>query len=117
MTDFDYGILNLAGAIFGGLMKACGWLGLLVLILAVATAVQLLRHRQRLRALKAEWRAEHVDAAGRPLPPAAPGLCEACKKAFDKVYYLPSGRRLCEACYRAAEPPAEETAHGRAGGP
>jgi hypothetical protein len=35
---------------------------------------------------------------GKPYPPMASGICGACEQTFDKVYYLPDGRRLCARC-------------------
>ncbi len=40
---------------------------------------------------------------GEPWPPFGRGMCEACARAFDKVYYLADGRRLCEKCYASIE--------------
>ncbi len=40
---------------------------------------------------------------GKPWPPVGRGMCEACASAFDKVYYLADGRRLCEKCYASIE--------------
>jgi hypothetical protein len=82
-------------------------LGLLLLLSALgvggATAIQGLLYKRRLKKLRADWRAEHFDAQGHRLPPADRGLCQACEKAYEKVYYLPSGRRLCQACYEAVK--------------
>ena len=40
-------------------------------------------------------------------PPAGRGMCDACEKAHEKVYHLPSGWRLCTDCYESLEmPPA-----------
>lgn len=40
---------------------------------------------------------------GLPYPPAGRGMCDACEKAHEKVYHLPSGRRLCTDCYELLE--------------
>lgn len=36
---------------------------------------------------------------GAAYPPASRGLCDSCQNCFEKVYFLPSGARLCENCY------------------
>ncbi len=37
---------------------------------------------------------------GRAYPPFGRGLCDNCNQAFEKVYFLPSGTRLCPDCYQ-----------------
>ncbi|MDY7009374.1 MAG: hypothetical protein SVV80_01295 [Planctomycetota bacterium] len=40
---------------------------------------------------------------GLPYPPSGRGMCDVCEKAHEKVYHLPSGRRLCADCYESLE--------------
>ena len=42
---------------------------------------------------------ENFDVLGRPYPPGDKGLCDNCSVAFEKVFHLDSGRRLCKECY------------------
>lgn len=37
---------------------------------------------------------------GQPHPPTQRGLCDNCGLAFEKVYHLKSGVRLCTECYQ-----------------
>jgi hypothetical protein len=41
---------------------------------------------------------------GTPLPPTARGICDCCAKCFESVFYLESGRKLCENCFHKEEP-------------
>jgi len=36
---------------------------------------------------------------GTPYPPVGRGMCDRCARPFENVYHLPSGKRLCPACY------------------
>lgn len=40
---------------------------------------------------------------GEVYPPTGRGMCGACQKAFDKVYFMSDGRRLCPQCYQLLE--------------
>lgn len=40
---------------------------------------------------------------GLPFPPLGEGMCDRCQGAFDAVYHLPSGMRLCRGCYAETE--------------
>jgi len=82
-------LLAIGAMIVGGVIALAAWLG-----------VRYVHERLRTAAMRRARQEERLDAAGRPLPPAAPGLCDTCQKAADRVYYMPSGKRLCEACFR-----------------
>ena len=79
--------------------------GLLLVLLVVSTwtgiKVWLFRGRQR-RGAQEEFNRRHRPD-GTLLPPVAAGMCGQCSGAFDKVYHLPDGRRLCEQCYEETE--------------
>lgn len=36
-------------------------------------------------------------------PPVSQGICQQCGRYFERIYYLPDGSRVCEACYKPAE--------------
>ena len=59
----------------------------------------------RIRRRRAERQAREVRFRpdGEPYPPSKRGMCDACAKAFEKVYYLPAGRRLCPDCYEGLQ--------------
>lgn len=86
-------------------------IGLLVFLVLVAAAVIgvwtgvkiLVFHIRRKAAAEAQCRLKYRPD-GQPYPPAAPGICGKCQRAFDQVYHLPDGRRLCAECYRAEMP-------------
>jgi hypothetical protein len=77
---------------------------LLVLFIAALTAfkIWLWRARQAF-ARRQQYHAAH-GPDGQPYPPTGRGLCDRCQRAFPNVYYLPSGQRLCHACYGALHP-------------
>ena len=50
------------------------------------------------RARKQKYRSDGVA-----YPPSGRGMCDACKKPHEKVYHLPTGRRLCHDCYESLE--------------
>ncbi len=43
----------------------------------------------------------HSD--GIPTPPTAPGVCQRCDRACERVYHMSSGVRLCPTCYENRE--------------
>ncbi len=79
-------------------------------LLAIIAVITLLRvwsgHVAQRRAAEQLHR-ERFRPDGTPYPPTARGICDRCGKAFEKVYYLPSGQRLCPEDYEAL--------HGRDG--
>jgi hypothetical protein len=42
---------------------------------------------------------------GRLRPPRGQGICQKCSGAFDDLYYLPSGEKLCARCYGVPDHP------------
>lgn len=74
----------------------------LVIFLIALVRFQIWRLRQR-RAY-AQALAAKTQPNGEPYPPAGRGLCDRCGQAFDKVYHLRSGQRLCPACYSGGAP-------------
>ncbi len=75
----------------------------LALIIAICTALKIwLWRNKRLRAER-EVRQVRYRPDGQLYPPASRGLCDRCSQAYDKVYHLPSGKRLCPDCYASAE--------------
>lgn len=103
--------MDISGA--SGIIIVCYMLIPILLVLLVAflagtiITISLLKIRARKIAIKlAEakaWAAAH-RADGTPYPPAGRGICERCSGAFDKVYFLPGGERLCPACYDIVVP-------------
>ena len=67
-------------------------LGVIVLVLVAWKAQVRLGGEQAARA--------RLREDGQVYPPADRGLCDVCAGAFQKVYHLPSGQRMCEDCYR-----------------
>jgi hypothetical protein len=77
-----------------------------VLVVALWTAIKVLIWRSRRRSEEERQIRGKLRPDGQPYPPGAPGLCQRCGRAFDVVYHLPSGERLCPGCY-ARRTPAE----------
>lgn len=74
--------------------------------LALWVAFKWLSHNRRVRlARKQAWRDRH-RSDGTRLPPFGRGMCDRCGAAFEKVYYLPGGRRLCTDCFELEDVPA-----------
>jgi len=71
-----------------------------IIAIAVWVTVKYIIERRRMGNMRQLRQEGRLDSSGQPLPPTAPGLCDTCQKAADKVYYMPSGKRLCEACFR-----------------
>jgi hypothetical protein len=83
--------------IIGGLICLLA-AGLLVLV--AWTAIKYWRWNARQARAERERQAGKIDADGRPLPPSGRGLCHRCESVHESVYCLPTGRRLCPACYQ-----------------
>jgi hypothetical protein len=97
--NFLFGLLNGAGFLFGFLLTLFLLLLTTASIIAFLTALKMRRHWRRYEILQSEWQTERFDTDGRPFPPFARGMCDSCHKAFEKVYHMPTGRRLCPACF------------------
>jgi hypothetical protein len=102
LTFFAQNIYLLIGLVF-----VAGVLAVLVFVGWTAARTGLFVHRRREAEREAE--AAKIGPDGRPYPPAAEGLCDRCQRAFNRVYYVPNGPRLCPACY-AVEHPAPQPA-------
>lgn len=70
-----------------------------ILIVVIWTAVKMLWWESGRKRANAQRREARFDADGQPLPPVGRGLCDRCSGAFEKVYHLTGGRRLCQRCY------------------
>ena len=92
LTTFGLNIYLLIGILFVALVAA------VLLVILWMLAKQLRWRVARDRALR-EAQASKTGPDGRPYLPAGIGLCHGCKKAFDKVYFLPAGEQLCPRCY------------------
>lgn len=77
-------------------------LGVVFFLVAVVgqTGVRLLIWRSQKAKAEREDHEAKYRADGTAYPPFSRGLCDSCQRAFEKVYYLPSGKRLCEHCYK-----------------
>jgi hypothetical protein len=95
-----------------GIYLLIGCMGAVILVclggLATWVTVRILQRRASVRQAEEQRRQERLDPDGRPYPPAAEGLCDRCGGAFQKVYYMPSGRRLCPDCYQQEAGPGHE---------
>ncbi|MCK4625116.1 MAG: hypothetical protein KAV00_07395 [Phycisphaerae bacterium] len=91
--------------LYAGLLIALplALLFLLLLIISVTTLLKwrLWRNRKR-RAERLAMKEKHRPD-GLAYPPAGRAMCDACQKAHEKVYHMPSGRRLCADCYESLE--------------
>jgi len=73
----------------------------LFVVIAAWTSIKLIIWRTREHRAEAAHRRETLRPDGVPYPPASRGLCDRCGQTFEKVYYLPSGERLCPDDYNA----------------
>ena len=88
---------------------------ILLLYFVLMTIARVLETAGLLKRTRRQRQREKYQGDGRPYPPAACGFCDRCEKACEKVYYLPSGRRLCPDCYAKTEdvePAGSETGEG-----
>jgi hypothetical protein len=86
--------------------------GLVAMALALGawTLLRLAVWKARVRRAQEQAARARVRDDGQPYPPVDRGLCDLCAGAFEKVYHLPSGQRMCEDCYRRMVQEAHEQA-------
>ncbi|KPK83964.1 MAG: hypothetical protein AMJ81_06885 [Phycisphaerae bacterium SM23_33] len=84
--------------IIGGLVLA---VFVLLALLGLWVLAKILVWRGRRWHAERQARGRKYGPDGKPLPPSAAGLCDRCERAFEMVYYMPSGGRLCPSCYEA----------------
>ncbi len=86
------------------------------LLLALGTAINLVIWRVRRRRAARQAHRAKFRPDGRAYPPTDMGVCDRCGAAARKVFYMPSGQRLCGVCYDAAEGPQAAPAAGQGRG-
>ncbi len=97
----DSGQLRMFGANLYLLIGALICLAItLVLILVAWTATRAWLWKSRQRRSVEELARRRLDPDGNPYPPTGRGVCEICNRAYDRVYYLPTGQRRCAGCYQ-----------------
>jgi hypothetical protein len=89
-----------------GVLLALG-VGMFLLV-ALLTGLKLWRWSRAERQIRDEYMRERYRPDGQPYPPAARGICDRCGGAFEKVYYLPTGQKLCQYDYDVLHPPVIE---------
>lgn len=65
------------------------------LLIASWTTIKVYLFRKSQRRAEAKYRSERFAPDGTPLPPVRRGICERCNQVRDRVYFLPTGERLC----------------------
>lgn len=78
------------------------FLGFVIAVIIYALIRATMRDKRAAQA-KEQDRRKKFRPDGTAYPPFSRGLCDSCSSVFDKVYFLPSGTRLCPGCYRAFE--------------
>lgn len=68
-------------------------------LFAVWMATRMLLWRRAIRRATDQAQEAQRDREGKLYPPSAGGVCDRCGQAHDRVYYLPTGQRRCQACY------------------
>jgi hypothetical protein len=71
-----------------------------ILLIAALIGLKLWIWHVAKRRSDARYQRERFRSDGELFPPAGRGLCDRCGEAYEKVYYLPSGERLCPDDYR-----------------
>lgn len=94
--------------LIGLLVCAVIGLGLLVLSWTVFRAY---RFNRRLKRAEETLSGGPRAPGGADVPPRAPGVCHRCARVDEAVYHLPTGERVCPACY------ATESRDRRGAGP
>lgn len=93
----------------------------LVIVIALYVMLKMYAFRLRQKRSYAEYHRRTRRADGRMYPPVMGGICDACRQVRVTIYFLPSGERLCKACYEPfwraregfIEPPAPTPLHWR----
>lgn len=67
-----------------------------LIVISALTTINWLTWQYRRRIERRRDHALKFRPDGLPYPPRGRGLCHSCSRAFDVVYYLPSGRQLCQ---------------------
>lgn len=70
-----------------------------VLLLAGWTSIKVWIWRSRKKRAERERQRLKYRADGQPYPPSGRGLCDRCEQSYEKIYFLPTGQRLCPTCY------------------
>jgi len=67
----------------------------------IATITLTKMYIRRLRDKRAKQAAQQAKTGpdGESYPLSGRGICHDCQRAFEKVYYLPTGRSICPECY------------------
>ena len=89
-------------ALLGGLLVCAGVS--IALFVSIWIGLRVARFRLQQKQAADALHRSRTGPDGRPLPPAARGLCDRCGIPYDRVYHLPDGRRRCESCYAAEFP-------------
>ena len=71
-------------------------------VFSYACIRSLIRQYRVRRARQQDYREKH-RSDGTAYPPTCRGLCDNCQSYGEKLYFLPSGQRLCEECYEKFE--------------
>ena len=83
-----------------GIILLLTLIGLVVFILLTIALIRLFIHNAALARQKQLEYKEKYQSDGTPYPAASRGLCDNCQRLHEKVYFLPSGSRLCPECYQ-----------------
>ncbi|MBN1845874.1 MAG: hypothetical protein JW810_09340 [Sedimentisphaerales bacterium] len=95
---------------FSGLIRGILFIVFLLLVAAlIASAIALARiviqRLQVVNAARIERKRLGLPAGHRDLPYGR-GICNRCQGAYEMVFFLPSGERVCRHCYLESLPPA-----------
>ncbi len=89
--------------LYAGLLIAVPLVLLILLFVTLSTIILLkaLLWQNRKRRAYRQAMKEKYRPDGLPYPPAGRAMCDVCQKPHEKVYFLPSGQRLCTNCYES----------------
>ena len=96
--------VNLPGLRLTAMQRLLGFIFVFILSPALALwtvgLIQAVLWHIRLKKLQRADQLAKLQPNSKPYPPAKRGLCDSCSQYADTVYYISSGRRLCNECYR-----------------
>jgi hypothetical protein len=93
---------QIAGGFWQGIFFLLGILGCIALALLIISLIRISKRRSQIAYDQQQRKKLEIAPDGTPMPPLGRGLCDNCGEIFEKIYYLPTGPKLCPSCYKTS---------------